>query len=99
MLFTLPFWQERLTRVRFVGSFRHPRDVAGSLRARNHMPREDALKMWASYNRRMLAYLELHEFPLVSFDVTAEEYLRAVDRVADHLRARERAAAGRFFVL
>lgn len=85
LLFTLPFWQERLTRLTFVGSFRHPRDVAGSLRARNHMSGEDALEMWASYNRRLLAYLAQQEFPLVSFDVSAEEYLRAVERVSDHL--------------
>jgi hypothetical protein len=85
LLFTLPFWQERLTRVALVGSFRHPRDVAGSLRVRNHISAPDALAMWASYNRRLLAYLKDHEFPLVSFDVSAEEYLRAVERVAEHL--------------
>ena len=99
LLFTLPFWQARLPRLTFVASFRHPRDVACSLRVRNQMSGEDALALWASYNRRLLDYLKQHEFQLVSFDVSAEEYLRAVARVADQLGLRSGAgpAGSSFF--
>jgi hypothetical protein len=82
-VFTLPFWEEGLKRIRLVGTFRHPLKVARSLYARNKIPLEDSLRMWDSYNTRLLKYYEKHNFPMTHFDVPPEEYYSRIDQVAE----------------
>jgi hypothetical protein len=52
----LPFWRRAL---RFdpivVGIFRNPLEVADSLAARDEMPKSQALRLWETYNRALLA--------------------------------------------
>ena len=52
----LPFW---LRALRFdpivVGIFRNPLEVADSLAARDRMPKRQALRLWETYNRALLA--------------------------------------------
>lgn len=81
-LFTLPFWQEGLSAIRLVGTFRHPLSVAQSLQKRNRIPIEEGLTLWSQYNTRLLQLLQAECFPIVSFDAPTQEYRRSVDRIA-----------------
>lgn len=84
-VFTLPFWQDAALPTQLVGTFRHPVLVARSLEARNGMPISDGLALWTKYNTRLLEHRQARPFPLVSFDVSRDEYVLAIDRVADRL--------------
>lgn len=75
-LFTLPFWLEALPQPRFIGSFRQPQRAALSLNARNAIPIEEGLKLWAAYNGKLLELLRNHRFPLVNFDLPPGDYLK-----------------------
>ena len=78
---TLPFWRERMPDVRLVTTYRHPLAVAQSLAAREQMPFDQGLRLWQAYNETLLSYLNRYGGPLVSFDVSRDEYLVAVDAV------------------
>jgi hypothetical protein len=93
-VFTLPFWQNAAKPMKYVGTFRHPLLAARSLEARNGMPLADGLAMWVAYNRRLLDHCRLQPFPIVSFDVPADEYLQAVEQLGDHLGLPRAAAPG-----
>lgn len=85
LLYTLPFWNEGFSNVKLIGSFRHPLKVAKSLNKRNSMPLEKGLKLWKLYNMKLIHYTNKFTFPLVSFDVTPNEYLSKVEAIADYL--------------
>ncbi len=80
-LFLLPFWEERIDHIQLVGTFRHPLTVAMSLYHRNRIPLENGLKMWQRYNMQLYNLLKENEFPLISFDVSLEEYIFSISRV------------------
>jgi len=42
------------------------------------MPLAEGLHLWLKYNRRLLEYHRRFNFPLVSFDLSEEEYRRAM---------------------
>jgi hypothetical protein len=84
-LLTLPFWRDSGADIRFAGTFRHPALVAASLAARNQMPTADALSLWAHHNRLLIDLHDTVGFPLVSFDVSVDEYSAALNRVSDYL--------------
>jgi hypothetical protein len=84
-LLTLPFWQDGLPDLKLVGTFRHPVPVARSLEFRDRMPRDHALRLWRIYNLKLLACLQMLEFPVVAFDVPPEEYQDSVERAATYL--------------
>jgi hypothetical protein len=73
-LLTLPFWQEA-ARPQFIGTVRHPFRVARSLQKRGNMPLEKALSLWSYYNQRLLQQAQTYMFPIVNFDLPAEDYL------------------------
>ena len=81
ILFVLPFWEDRLDCIQLVGTFRHPLSVAKSLYFRNKIPLEIGLKIWERYNLQLYNLLKESEFPLISFDVTSEEYLLSIKQV------------------
>ena len=83
---TLPFWQEALPKLEFVGTYRHPLLVAQSLQRRDTMPVEYALNLWCAYNERLLAVYRRKPFPVVSFDLDQPAYLAAIDRIAIDMR-------------
>jgi hypothetical protein len=85
-LLTFAFWQDAGVEMKFVGTFRHPRLVARSLEARSGLPLEDGFSLWKRYNELLLMYQHEYGFPLVSFDVSAEEYAEAVERVSEYLQ-------------
>lgn len=84
-LFTFPFWAEGLDDFQSVGTFRHPVSVAQSLYFRNQIPLDEGLALWCAYNERLLELLQQYHFPLVSFDVGADQYLASVESVAAYL--------------
>lgn len=82
-LFTLDGWLQRVPRLRFVASFRHPMSVALSLHQRNEMPIAQAIELWRRYNQRLVELYHHYRFDLVCFDLAPEAYLQ---RVADVFR-------------
>jgi hypothetical protein len=96
-LLTLPFWEEAIPEISFVGTFRHPAAVAKSLNARSGMPLEHGLTLWRKYNRRLLALWARNPFPIVSFDDPRAEYIAAIDSAAAVLGLGEPPICGVFF--
>ena len=84
-LLTLDGWLRAIPQLEFVGVFRSPLAVARSLAHRSAMPPDQALELWALYNRRLLRLWRRYRFPLVNFDVEADDYLGIVSRVARDL--------------
>jgi hypothetical protein len=83
-LLTLEGWMEALPGLELVGIFRHPLAVAESLHRRNGFPIEKGIRIWSTYNDRLLRYRETYGFPVVCFDV--EELTELVGRLAMSLR-------------
>lgn len=78
-LFCMPLWQAAL-QPRFIGSFRHPLEVAGSLMRRakaqeQDMSLEKALGLWRVYNGQMLALYAKSPFPIIRYDVPPDIYM------------------------
>ena len=55
---TFPLWKPLLAGYRIVVCFRHPAAVARSLLVRNSLPLEEGYRLWATYNERVLAFVE-----------------------------------------
>lgn len=73
LLFTLDEWTSAAHAPRLVGTFRRPAAVAASLRERDRIPADEALRLWCRYNERLV---ELHRelgFPLIEFDLRDRE--------------------------
>jgi hypothetical protein len=66
-LFTLDGWRKALPALELVGIFRHPLEVAESLRQRNELDLEAGLALWKAYNARMLAIHRATPFPVIEF--------------------------------
>lgn len=90
---TLPFWEADISDLRLVATYRHPSAVARSLLARDGLPVAEGLRLWQAYNTRLLACLSRRGGPLVSFDVPADDYLRAAREAARRLGIGGREAA------
>jgi hypothetical protein len=67
-LLVLQGWKQLLPAMEFVGIFRHPNAVATSLEKRSAIAREDALKLWYSYNSVLYQEYKNKPFPLLNFD-------------------------------
>ena len=96
-LFTLEFWQEGLPSLELVGTFRHPRAVAGSLTTRNGWDTSRGMELWLAYNRRLLALHMEQPFPLVSFDLPAADYATVITTTAQQLGLTDRSVPPGFF--
>ncbi len=87
-LITLDGWLEALPSVKFVGTFRHPKRVAKSLASRPaplHVPIEDGLALWQSYNRRLLTISDRFDMPIVNFDLAPDQYTNQVTKICHQL--------------
>lgn len=67
-LLVLEGWKRLAHNIEFVGTFRHPVAVAGSLKRRSNMPRDKALSLWYEYNKRLYQEYKRRPFPVVCFD-------------------------------
>src|SRR5690606_3418761 len=79
-----------------VGIFRDPQAVADSLHRRDAIPPDLALKLWETYNQRLLDAWQAAPFPLIDFDLPDDELKRSIGRVADWLGLPNRDKAGFF---
>lgn len=62
-----------------IGTFRRPERVVASLTARDpSLDPTHCLSLWASYNRRLLELHDRSAFPIVDFDLPADDYLSQV---------------------
>ncbi len=90
-LLTMPFWQAALPKLEYVGTFRHPYLVAQSLERRDSMPTDYAVNLWKIYNQKMLSIYEQKPFPVISFDISSDEYIEGVNKIADAIALPEAA--------
>ena len=67
-LLTLKGWAAAVPELSYIGVFRHPMNVAQSLKNRSGMPIEDGLRLWYQYNRRLYWHYRQHRFPVLCFD-------------------------------
>lgn len=74
-------WRQMLPHLRFIGIFRHPLAVSGSLAARGGMPTAQSLGLWHNYNSKLLALHKLEPFPLLCFDEDEDVLHDKLDRV------------------
>lgn len=81
-LLTLDGWLECGIEPQYIGIFRHPDAVAGSLMRRNGdaIDRRRALELWYAYNRRLLQLYKKKPFPLLCFDWPEADFHRALDK-------------------
>ncbi|MGB3404757.1 MAG: tetratricopeptide repeat protein [Microcoleaceae cyanobacterium] len=83
----LPFWQEGIKNLLFLGSFRHPLEVALSLyhRSQISLSIHDGIQLWLHYNRQLLAIFDNSPFPLICFDLPQQQYLEKLQNIINHL--------------
>jgi len=84
---TLPFWQEGIPNLKFIGTFRHPLKVAMSLYQRQEIsiPLRKGLQLWIDYNSLIVAEYNKSPFPLICFDLTKQEYLLKLQVIINDL--------------
>jgi len=98
MLFCLDAWG--IDKVQFIGTFRNPNRVASSLQHRDSdsgttLLHADPLKIWETYNKRLLELYEQAPFPILNFDWPPERYSRVVNAYLQSINLP--AAADKFF--
>jgi tetratricopeptide (TPR) repeat protein len=84
----LDFWREGIADLQFVGSFRHPLNVAMSLYQRNKMPISEGIQLWLEHNRCLLEAWRQEPFPLICFDLDREAYLSQIEEIVNFLNTR-----------
>lgn len=86
LLLLLDAWEGVVQPQIWIGTFRHPLAVAGSLERRNQMPAETALALWQHYNAELVRRHRANPFPLVEFNLAdLDTYLESVSSLAAHL--------------
>lgn len=97
-LITLGFWEDGLSQpFQLIGTYRHPYAVAASLHKRNGLPIESGLKLWYSYNNKLLNKWRATPFPLLCFDILPEKYLLHIEKACTYLGLPEKNTATPFF--
>lgn len=93
MLLTHEFWREKLPNHSFVGTFRHPVAVTKSLLARKHknltMPKEQAYHLWQIYNEKLTEMYDEHNFPIINFDLSPNDYFEKIDIMSSKLNMKK----------
>lgn len=84
-LLVLPFWQDGLSSLNFVGTFRHPVSVAMSLNKRSGMSLDSGVALWKRYNQQLVDLYRVQKFPLICFDVDNSTYVEDLDRVFEEI--------------
>jgi hypothetical protein len=89
-------WERRVPQLVCVGIYRHPVAVFRSLADRSpDFTEDEALGLWRTYNERLIARHRRAPFPLLRFDVAAEELRRNLRSIVDALGLRD--AGDEFF--
>jgi hypothetical protein len=91
-------WLEVLPNLEMVGTFRHPAVVARSLQRRHGNETPDMwLDVWLAYNGSLLRLAEDRGFPLIDFDLPAEEYQARLRAIIEELDLGAPGPEGEFF--
>jgi len=74
----------------FLGTFRHPVEVAKSLESRaertnKQMSQDLALSLWKSYNTQLLEQYRANPFPIIRYGIEPDLYLEQIGLVARRL--------------
>lgn len=97
-LLVLDEWLRQAPRLARVGIFRHPHAVHGSLSARSDRFDESrSFDLWCAYNERLVAEHRREPFPLLQFDVSADELFHGLAHVAEHLELPQAQRGSAFF--
>ena len=88
-IFFAKSWQQHFG-CEFLGTFRHPVEVAKSLESRaertnKQMSRELALSLWRRYNTQLLELYRATSFPLIRYGIEPRRYVEQIDSVARQL--------------
>ena len=88
ILFMLDGWIQ-LTTPQFVGTFRHPLEVAASLIHRadkwnQPMSMQSALNLWRTYNERMLSCYAAQKFDILRYDIPLKDYHQKLEHICDN---------------
>ena len=87
---TLPFWQNGISNLQLIGTFRHPLKVAMSLYQRQgiSIPLRKGIKLWIHYNSLILEEYHKVPFPLICFDLPQTEYLTKLTEIMNNLKTK-----------
>ena len=82
-------WQT-FTQPRFIGTFRHPAEVAASLvyrsnKQNNPMEMDAAYGLWEDYNKRLLKLYYESPFDIIRYDVEPDIYKANLSIIAENL--------------
>ena len=96
-LLILDGWKSLIPNMEFVGIFRHPNAVAGSLQKRNTMEREQSLKLWYAYNSVMYKEYRRSRFPILNFGDPEDVLDEKIFRVAAEMGLPGRSGDEKFY--
>ncbi len=83
---TLPIWAKYLShRPAIVFTYRHPLEVAMSLKKRDNFPLSKGLKLWITYNVRTLQYTTGYCLVVTNVNAIIHNTLEEMQRVSDEL--------------
>ena len=84
---TLSFWQEGISNLQLIGTFRHPLKVAMSLYKRQgiSLPLREGIGLWIHYNRLIVKAFNRTPFPLICFDLPQQKYLARLTEIVQDL--------------
>jgi hypothetical protein len=79
-------WLREVPEIKRIGIFRHPLAVFRSLHARNaDFTQDEAVRLWRTYNERLIDEHNRSPFPVVRFDVSRSELDSQLATVCDAL--------------
>ena len=85
-LLCLEGWIQSLPHLELIGIFRHPEAVARSLHARERMSLDEGISLWLSYNKRLLAWHQHFNFPLIEFTSDHDQFKSQASRMTEKLK-------------
>lgn len=85
-LLTFEFWNIIFPSATIIGSIRSPIDVTISLNKRDHkLSYKQGLSLWFQYNSILLKLVKEKKFPILSFNLSREQYLKETEKLLNYL--------------
>jgi len=85
-VFVLDGWLDAIPDLEMVASVRHPMAVARSLQRRSGSDSVDPwLGLWLAYDRKLLELHAQHGFPIIDFDLPADQYQARLAALIDEM--------------
>ena len=85
LLFSYHIWEKYLPKHNIIATIRHPLLVAQSLKTKNGMEKEAALKLWLEYNSILLEMWKKKPFPIINFDQAKKQYYLSIKKLETYL--------------